>query len=164
MELIPNLIFLYHCMIASESLLIEAEKRAEGTLKRYFAAHLEEERGHDCWLAEDLASVGILVKNTKIPLEAVEMVGTIYYMVFHVEPCALLGYMHVLERGEHPLMTQWESQYPASLLRTLKYHEEHDREHQAELDRIIETLSPTQKAIVAQTRERTLHYLLKVFT
>lgn len=161
MDFIRRLIFCYHAMVASEQLLIEAEKRSEGELKEYFRAHLEEERGHAQWLAEDLASVGIRVQHTRIPVEAVEMVGSVYYMVFHVEPCALLGYMQALEKEEWPQMAQWERNYPPSLLRTLKHHAEHDPQHARDLRRIIETLTPAQKALVEQTRTRTLHYLIR---
>jgi hypothetical protein len=163
MDLISNLIFLYHCVIASEQLLIEAAQRAVGPLQDYFRQHLEEERGHDRWLAEDLESIGVEVKRTVIPVEAMEMVGTVYYLVMHVDPVALLGYMQVMERGEHPQMKEWEAQYPASLLRTLKYHDEHDRDHRRDLERTIQTLTPNQKALVEQTRGRTLHYFQRAF-
>lgn len=160
-DLVRRLIFFYHAMVASEQLLIEAEKRSSGALREYFEAHLEEERDHAQWLVEDLASVGIKVQNTLIPVEAVEMVGSVYYMVFHVEPCALLGYMQALEKEEWPQMAQWERDYPASLLRTLKHHAEHDPHHAQELKRIIETLTPEQKALVEQTRSRTIQYIIR---
>lgn len=163
MELVPNLIFFYHTMIASEQLLIEAEERSEGPLQAYFREHLEEERGHARWLAEDLQSVGIKVSETQIPVEAVEMVGSVYYMVFHVEPCALLGYMQALEREDWPLLPQWRKDHPPSLLRTLEYHAEHDPTHARDLKRIIGTLTTDQKALVEQTRNRTLHYLQRAF-
>lgn len=164
MELIPNLIFCYHTMVASEQLLIEAEKRSQGALQAYFRTHLEEERGHAGWLAEDLASAGIRVSETRIPVEAVEMVGSVYYMVFHVEPCALLGYMQALEREDWPMLPALEKEYPPSLLRTLKYHAEHDPRHARDLKRIVDTLTTEQKALVEQTRQRTFHYLKRAFS
>src|SRR5277367_3957194 len=145
MDFISNLIFCYHTIIASEDLLIEAAMRSDGALEDYFRAHLAEEEGHARWLAEDLASVGIDVEKTRIPVEAVEMVGSVYYMVFHVDPRALLGYMQALEREEWPLMAQWEAEHPASLLRTLKHHAEHDPAHARELKRIIATLDAGQQ-------------------
>lgn len=164
MELIPNLIFCYHIMIASEQLLIEAERRSAGALRDYFLTHLEEERGHATWLAEDLASAGIRVSQTRIPVEAVEMVGSIYYMVFHVEPCALLGYMQALEREDWSLLEELEKSYPSSLLRTMKHHAEHDPLHAQALKRIIGTLTAEQQALVEQTRQRTFHYLIRAFS
>jgi hypothetical protein len=159
MDLIPQLIFCYHCIVASEQLLDEAAKRSVGELRGYFWKHGEEEHGHAQWLAEDLESVGVDVKRTPIPLEAVEMVGSVYYMVFHVEPVALLGYMQALEREKWPMMEQWEKDYPASLLRTVKHHAQHDPGHAKELKRIIEILDPGQKSLVEQTRRQTLIYL-----
>lgn len=158
-DLIPQLIFCYHCIVASEQLLDEAAKRSTGEFRAYFWTHLEEERGHARWLAEDLNSVGIRVEKTQLPVEAVEMVGSIYYLVFHVQPIALLGYMQALEREEWPMLAQWEKDYPASLLRTVKHHAEHDPDHAGELKRIIATLDAGQKSLVEQTRRQTLVYL-----
>jgi hypothetical protein len=159
MDFISNLIFCYHTIVASEDLLIEAARRSDGALEDYFREHLIEEENHAQWLGEDLASVGIDVRKTKIPSEVPEMVGSIYYMVFHADPAALLGYMQALEREEWPLMEQWEKDYPASLLRTLKHHAKHDPDHARELKRIIATLEPGRQALVEQTRQRTFHYL-----
>jgi hypothetical protein len=164
MDLIPNLIFCYHTIVASEDLLIEAAKRSEGPLEDYFREHLSEEKDHAQWLAEDLVSVGIRVWETQIPIEVVEMVGSVYYMVFHADPAALLGYMQVLEREDWPMLPQWEKDYPASLLRTVKHHAEHDPGHARKLRDIIETLEPERRALVEQTRQRTLHYLQRAFT
>jgi hypothetical protein len=159
MDLIPNLIFLYHAMVASERLLERASERSTGTLQDYFRSHLEEERGHDEWLAEDLDSVGVNVKKTQIPLEAMEMVGCVYYLIEHVDPAALLGYMQAMERSpDDALMSRFEKEYPASLLRTLHYHALHDREHARKLRDVILATTPTQQQLITQTYTQTIRY------
>lgn len=161
MDIVANLVFLYHTMIASEQLLQMAAERSSGDLRTYFETHLKEERGHAEWLAEDLATIGIEAKRTKIPIEAVEMVGSVYYFILHVNPVALLGYMRVLEGSpiaEKDLEALGQS-YPKTLLRTLRYHAEHDKDHSAHLERIIETLKPDQLALVEQIECRTRGYL-----
>jgi hypothetical protein len=161
--LILNLIFLWHVIRASEHLLVVAAAQASGELKDYFQRHLEEERGHAQWLAEDLKSVGVDVSRTKLPREAMEMVGSVYYLIFHAHPCALLGYMHLLEGWPMPeaRLREWQDQYPASLLRTTLHHARHDPDHLAELNRIIEALPPERAALVDQTRATSREYLLK---
>jgi hypothetical protein len=157
--LIPNLVFLYHCIVASERLLERAVERSTGDLEAYFRAHLEEERGHDEWLAQDLASVGVDVKKTQIPVEAMEMVGCVYYLIEHVDPVALLGYMNALERSpDDDLMTRFEKNYPPSLLRTLRYHAFHDREHARDIRNMILKATPTQQQLITQTYTQTILY------
>jgi hypothetical protein len=159
MNLTANLIFLYHAIIASERLLERAAERSTGDLETYFRAHLEEERGHHEWLAEDLASVGINVAKTQIPLEAMEMVGCVYYLIEHVDPAALLGYMSALERSpDDELMARFEKGYPASLLRTLKYHAMHDLEHARGIRAAILKTTPEQKRLIQQTYAQTISY------
>lgn len=160
--LVENLIFLWHVMKAAENLLVQAIScTPAGELRVYFEHHLTEERGHAEWLAEDLASVGINVRKTPIPREACEMVGTVYYMIFHADPAALLGYMHVLESWPMPeqRFIELEREYPPSLLRTARHHAKHDPEHLADLDAVIASLSPERRKLVDQTQHMTLRYI-----
>lgn len=161
MELISNLVFLYHTIVASEKLLELTAEHSTGELRDYFTRHLEEERGHAQWLAEDLRTVGIDVKKTRIPVEAVQMVGSIYYFILHVDPVALLGYMRVLEGSPIAMdeLERLEKLYSRELLRTLRYHVEHDPKHFQELESIINTLSPDQLALVKQIEWCTRGYL-----
>jgi hypothetical protein len=161
--LVINLIFLWHVIKASEHLLVVAAERSSGELKQYFERHLEEERGHALWLAEDLQSVGVDVTRTQLPWEAVEMVGSVYYMIFHADPAALLGYTHLLEGWPMPeaRLRELQEQYPASLLRTTLLHAKQDPGHLAELNRIIDGLPPERRALVDQTRALSREHLLK---
>jgi rubrerythrin len=160
-ELVRNLIFVWHYIRASEHLLECAAEQAKSTdLGSYFERHLEEERDHAQWLAEDLKSVGVDVRRTRVPREAVEMVGSVYYMIFHADPAALLGYMSVLEGWDlHSKLAQWERGYPASLLRTIKLHAHNDPAHAADLQGVIDSLPPERRALVEQTRSITIEYL-----
>ncbi len=161
MELISNLVFLYHTIVASEELLKLAAENSYGELRDYFLRHLEKERGHAQWLADDLRTIGIDVKRTKIPIEAVEMVGSVYYFILHVDPVALLGYMRVLEGKTISIdeLERLEKLYSRELLRTLRYHAEHDPNHSQELESVISTLTPGQLALVEQIECRTRGYL-----
>lgn len=158
-----NLLFMYHVIAASENLTRQAAERAEGSLKDYFTQHLAEETGHEQWLAEDLLTAGIDVKKTAVAIEAVEMAGSQYYLINHVHPVALLGYMVVLECVPMPLerVEELEAAHGKELLRTLRYHAEHDIDHGADVLAVIDTLTDEQINLVTQSAVQTAHYALK---
>jgi hypothetical protein len=159
--LIPNLIFVYHTIVASENLLrVAIAQSPEGTLKHYFEQHLEEERDHAKWLAEDLLCVEIEAPRTQVPLLAVQMAGSIYYLIYHAHPAALLGYMRVLESWpmDKARFAERAKPYPKGLLRTLNYHIDHDPDHFRDLLAIIEAL-PEQAKLIEDVAAMTRNYL-----
>jgi hypothetical protein len=159
--LIPNLIFLYHLVVASEPLLRAAiAHTSEPHLKAYFEEHLKEETGHAQWLAEDLRSIEIDVARTAAPLIAVQMAGSLYYLIFHVHPAALLGYMRVLESwpSDKAKLAERAKGYPKELLRTVNYHIDHDPDHLRDLLDIIEKV-PEQRRLIDDVSAMTHNYL-----
>jgi hypothetical protein len=132
--LLANLGFLYHLMRASESLLILARQMAQDPmLEMFYSDHLEEERGHALWLQRDLVSAG--ADFATIPREAMLIVGVQYYLLLHVSPASLLGYLAVMECFPTPLdqIKALEELHGTDLLRTARYHAEHDPGHAEEL-------------------------------
>lgn len=159
--LIPNLIFVYHTIVASENLLRVAISQASGTsLKQYFEKHLEEERDHAKWLAEDLKCVDVEVAQTVAPLVAVQMAGSMYYLIFHIHPAALLGYMWVLESWpmDKARFAERAKAYPSALLRTLNHHIDHDPAHLNDLLAVIESV-PEQRKLIDDVATMTRNYL-----
>lgn len=159
--LIPNLIFLYHLIRASENLLCVAiAQTPPGRLKEYFEQHLQEEQGHAQWLAEDLRCVDIDVAKTQVPLLAVQMAGSVYYLIYHAHPAALLGYMRVLESWpmKKERFAELGRAYPKALLRTVNHHIEHDPQHLKDLLDIIATM-PQHHALIDDVSAMTRNYL-----
>jgi len=154
-------------MVASENLLrLAMQETQDPVLNRYYAEHLLEEKNHAKWLADDLASgAQIDVKRTEVPLEAAEMVGFVYYSIFHIDACALLGYMLLMEANAWSLKTieEYEQEYGTVLLRTLKYHAEHDPGHAAEVRDMIFTLEDRRRKIVNQTFAQCAKYVERAF-
>ena len=138
--LVSNLAFMQQVITASERLLQEAADESTGELREYYLNHLEEERDHEAWLADDLKSVGVDVKTLPMMRKAVEMAGSQYYLIKHVHPSSLLGYMAVLEGFPMPidLVDLLENVHGKQLIRTLRYHAEHDVEHRKELFKMID--------------------------
>ena len=155
-NLITILVINYQLMVASENLLKIAIERSEGGLKEYFIKHYDEERGHVEWLDRDLTSVGVDV--TKLPLITglVEMAGSQYYHLYHGDTATILGYLAVLEAYPMPmeLVERLESIHGKDVMRTMRYHAEHDTLHRLELFDIIDKVDNTlmiNNAIRVQT-------------
>jgi Iron-containing redox enzyme len=138
--ILANLAFTQQVITASEGLMEDAIALSSGALKAYFMEHLEEERGHAKWLADDLKTAGIDMHKVPKIRRAVEMAGAQYYLIKHVSPLSLLGYMAVLEGFPIALETvaDMEAKHGPDLLRTLRYHAEHDLEHRKELFSMID--------------------------
>lgn len=158
---IRNLVFLHRVILASESLLEFAVPRADGALRDYYADHLEEERRHDEWLALDLESVGVDVGAEPYPIEAVAAAGSQYYLVGHVDACALLGYMAVLECFPMPVdrLEELEGIHGLPLCRTLRHHAMHDIAHSADLLEQVDSLNEKQFQLVVQNAVQTALFI-----
>jgi hypothetical protein len=161
-KVLANLVFVHQVITASESLLEEAVKHSEGDLKQYFIAHLEEERGHQEWLADDLMTAGIDVKKMPLSHFAVAMAGSQYYLIRHVSPVALLGYMAVLEGCPMPLeaVEDLEAMHGKEMFRTLRYHAAHDIDHGRELFALIDKYDD---ALIMHSAVATANYLNEFF-
>ncbi len=135
--LVRNLLFTYHTMRASESLLRIGRMMAEtdSPLAAYYNRHLAEEAGHAVWMATDLKEGAPEIDLSLIPREAMQVAGVAYFMILHVNAAALLGYMLVLEGFPLPLtvLGQLESRHGKTLLRTVRYHAENDTDHRDDL-------------------------------
>lgn len=149
---IDNLFFLYHTMRASENLLKTAGRKAEGELQAYYKEHLEEERGHEKWLKEDLESANVLM-DSPAPIYAELLVGMVYYRILHQHPAALLGYMLLMEGNPADMLRVGilESLHGKQLVRTLRYHAEHDVSHGTKLKEVINSLTEEERFIAQST-------------
>lgn len=158
---VDNLAFVYQVITATESLLREATSRTVGPLKAYYAEHLGEEKNHARWLAEDLASASIDVSKMALSPEAVAMAGSQYYLIHHVDPVALLGYMAVLECFPMPLGTveALECVHGKDLCRTLRHHAEHDPNHGADVLDQIDALDAREFELVKRNAVQTALYM-----
>ena len=112
----PNVAPLYqeylctmHCIVRSSVPLmetaiaraheLESDPVAAG-VAAYLESHVDEERGHDEWVLQDLAATGFDRDEPlrRIPPPAVAaVVGSQYYWIRHHHPVALLGHIAVVE-------------------------------------------------------------------
>ncbi|WP_250518594.1 iron-containing redox enzyme family protein [Caballeronia sp. ATUFL_M1_KS5A] len=156
-----NLIFIHNVIAASESLLRAACDRSIGEMKAYFAEHLKEEAGHAFWLRNDLATADIDVAALPVLPEAVAMAGSQYYLIHHVDPVGLLGYMAVLECFpiDAAALDKLEEIHGKELCRTLRYHAEHDVSHGTDVLDQVDLLDDKQFQLVMQNAVQTAFYI-----
>lgn len=168
-ELYPEYLVASHWVIrASVPLMETARERARAAadddagaaasrLASYLDAHVGEERGHDDWLLDDLAVLGVdradVLARTPSPTVA-ELVGAQYYWTLHHDPVAVLGYVAVLE-GYPPSRELAEeliarTGHPRKAFRTLLAHAALDPGHRDDLDAVLDELPLTgeQQALI----------------
>ena len=158
-ELYPEYLFMSHCIIRASVPLMETARdaarerhgdRVASLVAEYLDTHIGEERGHDQWLLEDLASLGVVPDEvvSRPPSPSVAwLVGSQYYWIRHYHPVALLGYITLLE-GYPPVASeiadlQRRTGYGPEAFRTLALHGELDPHHGEELDAVLDSLPLT---------------------
>jgi pyrroloquinoline quinone (PQQ) biosynthesis protein C len=91
----------YHHVRHTFSLLaLAASRTTDFSYQKALLSYMNEERGHDEWILDDIRSLGgdaEAVRNGKAGPACQIMVGYSYYAIEHVDPYALLGSVHVLE-------------------------------------------------------------------
>lgn len=160
--LVRYLTFVYHLIQASENILRVAGFEARLTpdaelLECYTTDHLREERDHAAWLEEDLEGEPLHVIDTY----ATACAGSVYYLVQHVSPWALLGYLVVLECTPPPLafVETMERLHGPDLLRTFRYHAENDPQHGLDVLCLIDEAPTMWQPLIASTALHTVEYL-----
>lgn len=159
--MLDHLAFWYQVIIASEPMLIDAIHllRGEGfeqRLRAFYEKHLEDERNHAQWLREDLGDHPVVLHYG-----ASQLAGMAYYLIRHVHPVALLGYMMALEGRQIPMeyVEAVEREHGASSARTLRLHAVEDPTHIEELRAMADEVPDEWCPLVENTRIQTLKLL-----
>lgn len=113
----------------------------------YLAKHIPEETGHDLWMREDLALLGVSAErldDAPPSALAATMVGAQYFWIRHAHPVSILGYLAVLE-GDPPdpafyASAALRSGLPTAAFRTYALHAQLDPEHRDDLFGCIDQL------------------------
>src|SRR4051812_16048900 len=126
---------------------------------------IEEEKGHDAWVLEDLAAVGgdASAAQAQLPsAPAQAMIAFNYYAAERVHPCAVLGMLYTLEvvssvyggRVADAVAQAIGRPVAQGGFRFLSSHATMDLDHMAKLNRLVKTIDApqAQEAIVNATR------------
>jgi pyrroloquinoline quinone (PQQ) biosynthesis protein C len=122
-------------------LALAASKTNDERYQDALVEYMEEERGHEKWILEDIAAIGgdaTAVAAGEAGAACRVMVAYAYYAIEHISPYALLGSVHVLEglsvlladRVADKLKTQFGLKDDAGFL-YLRSHGSLDQEHVA---------------------------------
>ncbi len=167
------LVQLHRVMQSGISLMCTARDRAltlpndsvAAQTAAYLEMHIDEEKDHDQWLLDDIATLGIsaedVASTTPLP-SVVSLLGAQYFWMLHIHPVTVFGYLIVLE-GYPPLVEQLEeirirTGLPATAFRCLKSHAEDDPDHIAALNRTLDSmpLTPEQSKFLALSAFHTI--------
>ena len=179
--LYPRYLVAVHTIIrASVPLMVDAlavvresylDTPAGPELAAYFVQHIPEETGHDDWLLDDLARLGLPreVATAHLPSPTVAaMVGAQYYYIRHYHPAVLLGYIAVLE-GYPPDVELARraaelTGYPIEAFRTLRKHAHLDPHHKQDLDDAIDGMSFDENlhGLIRANGLQTMHRLIQL--
>jgi heme oxygenase-like protein len=161
-ELWPRYLVATHTVIRTtetlmETAVVRARQLAEtdpvaAGAAEYFEHHIEEERGHDEWVLDDLEFMGVgregVLRCLPSPTAA-RLVGAQYYWILHYHPVALFGYFAVKE-GFPPQPALIEglierTGYPRAAFHAFAAHGELDPRHSEELDEALDSLPVTRE-------------------
>ncbi|BBA95843.1 hypothetical protein RVR_862 [Actinacidiphila reveromycinica] len=140
-------------------------------LAAYLRVHVEEERGHDDWLLDDIAALGgdpAAVRDRQPSPAVARLAGAQYYWIEHHHPVALLGYIAVLESNAPAPWLADEiaaAGVPEAALRTVRGHAELDTGHTAELFALLDglPLDPPLVNAVVMSALHTVDGLVELF-
>ncbi len=162
---VDNLVFVYHMIVASGTMLdVAACKTQPSQFRDFLVEHGSEEREHANWLRADLATSDESIHNPELMFDAAEIAGSQYYLALHVSSYCLLGYMLVLEclPMTETSVSQLEALHGPALFHTLRYHAKHDVEHGAEVLRQIDNMPKVYRELVRQNALRTVGAMARV--
>lgn len=162
---VDNLVFVYHMIVASGTILdIAACKTQPSQYRDFLIEHASEEREHANWLRADLTTSDESIHNPELMFDASEIAGAQYYLALHVTPYCLLGYMLVLEclPMTEASVNQLEALHGSALFHTLRYHAKHDVDHGAEVMRQIDNMPKVYRELVRMTALRTVGAMARV--
>ncbi len=158
---------LYHIVWHFCPIMATAAARCDDRLRniRYdLYERIEEEKGHEEWVLEDIKAVGgdmnVQAAVPSAPVQA--MIGFNYYAAERVHPCSVLGMLYVLEvvasvyggKVADAIARAIGRETGAGGFRFLSSHATMDADHMAKLNVLLKTIGDpaAQAAIINATR------------
>lgn len=181
-ELYPEFLFAMYGVTASSApaMRAAADRCAAGLgddplaawLQDYYREHAEEEAGHEQWMLNDLASLGVPRERVlqRLPYASVAaLVGVQYYWMFHVHPIAYLGYIAVVEAPTSIDFLEEVSHRTGIPLSSMFGHVMHarlDPDHVAEFDAALDSLPllPHHQDLLTVSAIATVAHLENMFS
>jgi pyrroloquinoline quinone (PQQ) biosynthesis protein C len=169
---------LYHIVWHFCPIMSAAAARCDDRLRniRYeLYERIEEEKGHEDWVLQDLAALGGAAKANpgapSVPVQA--MIGYNYYAAERVHPCSVLGMLYVLEvvasvyggKVADSIARAIGREAGAGGFRFLSSHATMDADHMAKLNVLLKTVDdPAAQAAVIDSTRVNFHQFSQLFS
>jgi pyrroloquinoline quinone (PQQ) biosynthesis protein C len=169
---------LYHIVWHFCPIMAVAASRCGDSLRniRYeLYERIEEEKGHEDWVLDDIKSVGgdtdVQAARASAPVQA--MIGYNYYAADRVHPCAVLGMLYVLEvvasvyggKAADSIARAIGRETGAGGFRFLSSHATMDADHMAKLNVLLKTIDdPAAQAAIIQSTHVNFHQFGQLFS
>jgi pyrroloquinoline quinone (PQQ) biosynthesis protein C len=170
---------LYHIVWHFCPVMAVAAARCDDRLRtvRYeLYERIEEEKGHETWVLEDIGAVGGDVQgaNEAAPSAPVQaMIGFNYYAADRVHPCSVLGMLYVLEvvasvyggKVADSIARAIGKDVTAGGFRFLSSHATMDADHMAKLNVLLKTIDdPAAQAAIIRSTHVNFHQFGQLFS
>jgi len=169
---------LYHIVWHFCPIMATAAARCDDRLRdiRYeLYERIEEEKGHENWVLEDIGAVGGDVARAgamapSAPVQA--MIGFNYYAAERVHPCSVLGMLYVLEviasvyggKVADSIARAIGRETGAGGFRFLSSHATMDADHMAKLNVLLKTIAdPAAQAAILESTRVNFHQFGQLF-
>lgn len=152
----------HHVRHTCRLLALAAARTEDDAYRAALFAYIDEERGHEEWILDDIAALGgdrrrVAASPPGIPCRA--LLAYVYQAIDRVSPYALLGMVHVLEGMSTLLASQAADALKRAFAHTgtdgfryLTSHGALDIEHVAFFEKLVDSLDdPAAGAIIADT-------------
>lgn len=136
---------------------------------------IEEEKGHEGWVLEDIAAMGgdVAAAGREPPSYPVQaMIAYNYYAVERLHPCSVLGMLYMLEvissvyggRVSDSIARALGREVAAGGFKFLSSHATMDVDHMASLNRLLKTVAdPAAQAAIIRTTNINFHQFGQIF-
>lgn len=158
---------LYHIVLNFCPVMERAARRCRDfpSVERELRERIEEERGHETWVLEDIEALGgnaaiVSQAYPSVPVQA--MIGFNHYSAEWGHPCAVLGMLYMLEivssvyggTASEAIARNIGRRVEDGGFRFLSSHASMDADHMAKLTVLVKTIADpqAQSAIVNSTR------------
>ena len=169
---------LYHVVWHFCPIMAAAAARCGDSLKniRYDLYHrIEEEKGHEDWVLEDIVAIGgdAKVQSATPSAPVLAMIGYNYYAAERVHPCSVLGMLYVLEVVASVYGGTASDSIARAIgrdpgkggFRFLSSHATMDADHLAQLNVLLKTIDdPAAQAAVISSTQVNFHQFGQLFS
>lgn len=135
---------------------------------------IEEERGHESWVADDIVAMGGDASAGSVPpsYPVQAMIAFNYYAVERLHPCSVLGMLYMLEvissvyggRVSDSIARALGREVDAGGFKFLTSHATMDVDHMASLTQLLKTVAdPAAQAAIIRTTNVNFHQFGQIF-